>query len=136
MTGVQTCALPISDFNCLMSEVKTKDYNLFEVSFNLENALSRTINFSEKSFDDDFDTNLRTALTEFNQKHKLNPREAHNNRSDKDMQTKVREFYDEYDALITKNNTIIDAHLVEESEMPIFLKNWFTKGLGMNYSFI
>ncbi len=125
--GIHSIGIDVSGFNCLMSKVKTKNYNLFEVNFNLENALSRTMNFSKENFDDRFDTDLRTALSEFNQKHKLNPRETHNDRSDKDLQAKVREFYEEHDTLITKNGTKLDAQLVDESEMPTFLNKWFTK---------
>src|SRR3989338_3316725 len=67
--GLNSIGIDVSGFNCLMSSVKLDNYDIFQLNFKLKNALEKLLQFSESTFDDSFDIQLKERLSEFNKKY-------------------------------------------------------------------
>src|SRR3989338_1368961 len=70
---LNSIGIDISGFNCMISKVKLDEYDIFKLSHTLKNGLSQTVNFSNKDFDNSFDTELKEKLNEFNKRFFPNP---------------------------------------------------------------
>ena len=57
--GLHSIGIDVSDFNCLISEAKIGEYDLFQLNTKLTNSLSQTLAFSNETFDDAFDIELK-----------------------------------------------------------------------------
>ena len=71
--GLHSIGIDVSDFNCLISKVKLDNYDFSQLNDILRNAMTQTLSFSNKVFDDSFDLELKEKLNEFNKKHFPNP---------------------------------------------------------------
>src|SRR3989344_5721618 len=50
--GLHSIGIVVSEFNCLISEVKSKNYNFKELDNALKSVLLKTVKFSNEAFDD------------------------------------------------------------------------------------
>jgi len=130
--GLNSIGIDISDFNCLIAKTKLDDYNFDALKESLQNALSKTLNFSQQVFDDTFDIQLKNKLNEFNKKHFPNPEFKNKIRKnelneDKYADEKLKLFYKENEDFFRKNGTKDKSILLDEKKMSNFLAKWFSK---------
>ena len=67
--GMHSIGIDVSEFNCLIAKMKSTDYIPFEIRYKLEGALNKTINYSNKSFNNDNDIELKKQIELFNKQH-------------------------------------------------------------------
>jgi hypothetical protein len=133
--GIHSIGVDISEFNCLIAKVKSREYNLFELRLNLDKALSKTIKFSNEHFDNQVDDELRIALNEFNHQNNLNPRAINSTCSSSDLEEKANEFNEKYKALLKAGDVKKASGLFKEKDMPEFIGKWFTKRMQQELQF-
>ncbi len=129
--GLNSIGIDVSGFNCLISSVKLDNYDIFQLNFKLKNALDKLWRFSESTFDDSFDMQLKERLSEFNKRYfplefkhwikggKVKEREY--------AGEKLRQFLKENKEFLEKNGTKDKSHLANEKEMSRFLSKWFSQ---------
>lgn len=71
--GINSVGIDVSGFNCSISRAKVKEYDRGELDKRLKNAVKRTKSFSKKHFNDVYDKNLRSLISDFNKKHFPSP---------------------------------------------------------------
>src|SRR3989344_4763869 len=130
--GLNSIGIDISDFNCLISKVKLDDYDIFRLSYTTKNIMSRTLNFSQKVFDDSFDLQLKEKLNNFNKIYFPNPEFKNKVRKGilKEEQyggEKLTQFLEENTDFFEKNGTKNKTTLLNEQDMGSFLSKWFSK---------
>ena len=130
--GLHSIGIDVSEFNCLISRSKLENYDLSKLDSLAKNVLFRTLNFSQKTFDDSFDIELREKLNEFNRKNfpafefrrKVFQKKINEEKFGKE---KLAEFLKENQEFFEKNGTKDKDSLLDESEMNNFLNKWFSK---------
>jgi len=130
--GMHSIGIDISEFNCLISKVKSRNYDIFKLNFISKDALSKTIKFSNEVFDNSFDDELKERLSKFNQKHFQNPKFKNmvwrGKINEKEYgEEKLRQFLKENEAFFKENGTKDNSNLFKEKEMSSFLSKWFSK---------
>jgi hypothetical protein len=131
--GLHSIGIDVSDFNCLISKVKTGKYDLVKLDRTARDICFRTREFSQSVFDDSFDVQLKEKLNEFNNIHFPNPefKTKIRKRLIKDETTyakeKLSQFLDENRAFFEKNGTRNASGLLNEKDMNRFLNKWFPK---------
>ncbi len=129
--GLNSIGIDISGFNCLISKVKLDNYDVFQLNYKLKNNFEKLCQFSNSTFDDSFDLQLKERLSEFNKKHFPSPdfkhwvREGKVNAKEYGEQ-KLKLFLKENDDFLKKNGTKDKSHLADEKEMSSFLSKWFS----------
>ena len=129
--GLNSIGIDVSGFNCLISSVKLDNYDIFQLNFKLKNALDKLWQFSESTFDDSFDMQLKERLSEFNKryfpsefKHWIREGKV---KEKEYAEEKLRQFLKENKEFFEKNGTKDKSHLANEKEMSSFLSKWFSK---------
>ena len=130
--GLHSIGIDVSEFNCLMSKVKLDDYDISKLSDTTKNLLSQTKKFSEKTFDDSFDIELKERLNEFNKKHFPNPEFKNKVKQGKIKEKeygkeKLKLFLKENKSFFENNGTKDKSNLYNEKDMNNFLSKWFSK---------
>lgn len=130
--GMHSIGIDISEFNCLMSKVKLDNYDIFKLSYTTKNILSKTMSFSNKTFDDSFDNEFKERLNKFNQKHFPNPafkKKVKKGKLDEKEygKEKLKQFLEENKVFFKKNGTKDKSSLYNEKDMNTFLSKWFSK---------
>jgi len=130
--GLHSIGIDISEFNCLISKVKSGEYNFTRLDSVLNDALINAIQFSSSTFDDHFDIAVKEKLSEFNQKNFPNPEFKHKIREGKiNEETYAKEKLSQFLAsnhdFFLRNGTKDKEHLLNENKMPSFLSKWFSK---------
>lgn len=130
--GMHSIGIDVSEFNCLMSKVKLDDYDIFKLNYTTKNLLSQTKLFSNETFDDSFDDELKERLNEFNKKHFPNPEFKNKVKKEKINEKeygkeKLKQFLKENDKFFEKNGTKDKSNLYNEKDMNTFLSKWFSK---------
>ena len=138
--GMHSIGIDISEFNCLISKVKTDNYDLTGLAVQITDALQRTGNFSYETFDDRFDIELKDRISNFNKKHFPNPEFKSKARNDKVFANeysaeKFRKFLDENNDFLSQNLTKSDSRLFAEEIMPSFLAKWFSERIKQELFF-
>ena len=130
--GLHSIGIDVSDFNCLMSKVKLGNYDIFKLDNAVKNILFKTLEFSDKVFDDSFDEELKERLNEFNKRFFPNPEFKKKVR--KEMidekeygEEKLKQFLKENKEFFEKNGTKNKSGLLNEKNMNNFLNKWFSK---------
>ena len=129
---LNSIGIDISGFNCMISKVKLDEYDIFKLSHTLKNGLSQTVNFSNKDFDNSFDTELKEKLNEFNKRFFPNPdfkdmvfkKEIEEEKYGKE---KVKQFLKENKEFFERNGTKDKTILLDEKNMNSFISKWFSK---------
>jgi len=136
--GLHSIGVDVSGFNCLMSKVKSDNYDFEKLDIELNKARKNTIEFSNKTFDDNFDKELRERLSVFNKtyftddfKFKVRRREVDEQAFGKE---KLIQFLEENKELFEKNGTKDKSLLVNEEKMSSFLSKWFSKRIKQELS--
>lgn len=130
--SLHSIGIDISEFNCLMAKVKSDDYDFFQLNSVLKNALSKTIEFSNRTFEDKFDLELKERLAEFNKKYFPCP-EFRNDVIRGEVaeirygEEKLKQFLKENEEFFEKNGTRDRSKLFDEKEIGGFLSKWFSK---------
>ncbi len=130
--GLHSIGIDISDFNCLISKVKLRDYNILELNDTANNILFQTLSFSNKVFDDSFDEELKERLNEFNKRFFPNPKFKNKVKNgltnEKEYgEEKLKLFLKENEKFFKKNGTKDKSNLLNEKGMSNFLSKWFSK---------
>jgi len=138
--GMHSIGIDISEFNCLLSKVKLDNYDIKRLSNKLQEALLRTAQFSERTFDDDYDLQLKEKLYEFNQKHFPNPEFKHKVSKgkiseEKYAQERFLEFLKKNEKFLTNNGTKNKINLASQEKMSSFLNTWFSKRIQQELYF-
>jgi DNA modification methylase len=130
--GLHSIGIDVSNFNCLISKVKTNDYDLKQIETILLNALHNTLNFSNNVFDSEFDMELKKRLETFNKLNFPNPEfkkkviEGKINENEYG-QEKLRIFLTENSDFLSKNGVRDKKNLTNETQLESFLLKWYTK---------
>ena len=128
--GLNSIGIDVSGFNCLISSVKLDNYDIFQLNFRLKNTFEKLQQFSETTFDDSFDTQLKERLSEFNKQYfpqNLNTGLGEGKVKEKDYaEEKLKQFLKENKEFFEKNGTKDKSHLANETEMSSFLSKWFS----------
>jgi DNA modification methylase len=130
--GLHSIGIDISDFNCLISKVKLRNYDIFKLNSVTKSLFSQTNKFSNKVFDNIFDEQLREKLNNFNKKHFPNPAFKNNVINEKINEKKygeekIKQFLNENKEFFEKNGTKDKFGLLNEKDMNSFLNKWFSK---------
>ncbi|MBA7524771.1 hypothetical protein ES705_16913 [subsurface metagenome] len=130
--GLHSIGIDVSDFNCLISQVKLGDYDIFKLDKIARDICFRTKEFSQKVFGDSFDTQLKEQLNEFNKKHFPTPEfrndVVHGKINEKEYGgEKLKQFFKENEEFFEKNGTKNKLGLLNEKDMSSFLNKWFSK---------
>jgi len=67
--GLHSIGIDVSDFNCLISKVKVRRYNLVRLDKKARDICFKTREFSQEVFDDLFDEQLKGKLNDFNKRY-------------------------------------------------------------------
>jgi len=130
--GLNSIGIDVSEFNCLMSKVKLGNYDIPKLNTKLKSLLEATYNFSEGTFNDDFDAELKSRISEFNSKHFPNP-EFKFKVGKKEIKEyeyageKLKIFLKENEDFLKANGTKMHSQLADEKQMSNFLTKWFSK---------
>jgi len=130
--GLHSIGVDISDFNCLISKVKLGNYDIFKLNYIAKSILSQTLSFSNKTFDDSFDEELKERLNKFNKLFFPNP--EFKNKLRKSLineigfgEEKLKQFLKENEGFFKNNGTKDKSNLLNEKNMNNFLSKWFSK---------
>ncbi|MDD5191852.1 MAG: DNA methyltransferase [Candidatus Nanoarchaeia archaeon] len=131
--GLHSIGIDVSDFNCLISEVKVGEYDLSMLDKKARDICFKTVEFSQEVFDDSFDEQLKERLNEFNKKYFPNPEFKKNiwkgivSNEEQYGEEKLKQFLKENEEFFEKNGTKDKSNLLNEKEMSNFLNKWFSK---------
>jgi len=136
--GIHSIGVDISNFNCLISEVKLNNYNIEKITKILLDCLEKTKEFSEEHFDESNYHLLKEKMSDFNKDFFPNPEiklKFINGIMDEEKYSELRlnTFLKQNESLII--NEIKKNGLANESEMPSFLKTWFSKQIRQELFF-
>jgi DNA modification methylase len=129
--GLHSIGIDVSEFNCLISQVKSNNYDIFELNYILTKAFKRTLKFSNEKFNDSYNIELKKRLNEFNKKYFPNPEFKYmlsEGKIDEKSYTidKLNLFIEENKNFIEKNDVNDISNLLDENEMSLFLTKWFS----------
>lgn len=131
--GLHSIGVDVSDFNCLISEVKISKYDLVKLDRLARDVCFKIRDFSRKVFDDSFDEKLKEKLNEFNKEHFPNPefknkvfRKIVSDEKEYGLK-KLNLFLEENKHFFEKNGTKDKSGLFNEKDMNNFLNKWFSK---------
>lgn len=131
--GLHSIGIDVSDFNCLISNVKVGKYNLSLLDKKARDICFKTREFSQKVFDDPFDEQLKEKLNEFNEEYFPNPEFKRSiwkgiiSNEAQYGEEKLKQFLKENKGFFEKNGTKDKSGLLNEKEMNNFLNKWFSK---------
>lgn len=139
--GLHSIGIDISDFNCLISKVKTGKYDLVKLDRIARDICFITREFSREVFDDSFDEQLKERLNEFNKEHFPNPEFKNEvekgiiNNEKEYGEEKLKKFLRENREFFEENGTKSESGLLNEKHMNIFLNKWFSKRVRQELSY-
>ena len=138
--GLHSIGIDISGFNCLIAKVKSDDYSLFELKYVLDGAYRKTLKFSNETFDNNFEIELKRRLSEFNGKYFPNPEFKHQVKEDRAFEVeyseeKFQQFLMENHEFLTHNGTRDKEHLFDEGKMSNFITKWYNKRIRQELYF-
>ena len=131
--GLHSIGIDVSDFNCLISKVKVRRYNLVRLDKKARDICFKTREFSQEVFDDLFDEQLKGKLNDFNKRYFPNPefkKKVWNgtiNNEEQYGEEKLRQFLKENEEFFENNGTKDKSGLLNEKEMNKILNKWFSK---------
>ncbi len=130
---INSIGIDISKFNCLISEVKTLNYNGEKMKKMLKEAANLTRKFSEGRFNDRYNKDLKNFISDFNKKNFPSPDYKININNNliyekEYSEIKLKEFYEFYSDFKQKYNQVNQAQLIdlENKEIPEFIGDWYT----------
>jgi DNA modification methylase len=138
--GIHSIGIDISEFNCLIAKVKSDDYSLFELKYVLDGAYRKTMKFSNETFDNNFEIELKKRLSEFNSKFFPNPEFKHQVKGDRTFEQeyseeKFQQFLKDNHEFLTCNGTRDKTHLFDEGVMSNFITRWYNKRIRQELYF-
>jgi len=138
--GMHSIGIDVSEFNCLISEVKSKNYDINELNNKLKETLSKTIQFSNEAFDDSHNNELKEKLSEFNKKYFPNPDFKYWARSKKIdekkySREKLKLFLEENKKFFIENGIRDKSKLFDEKDINSFLSKWFSRRIKQELSY-
>ena len=138
--GINSIGIDISEFNCLIANVKTDIYDMFTLKYKLDLALSKLEQFSSHIFNDGFDNQLRKRISEYNRvnfpareyKKLVNAKMIN---EDEYSTSKLEEFFKINSEFIEMNETVAKEKIVDQNNVSSFISKWFTKRIRQELSF-
>src|SRR3989344_5968961 len=131
--GLNSLGIDVSDFNCLISQVKIGKYDLEILDKKARDICFKTRAFSQNVFEDSFDEQLKEKLNEFNKKYFPNPEFKRKiwkgiiNNEEQYGEEMLKQFLKENEEFFKKNGTKDKSSLLSEKEMNNFLNKWFSR---------
>ncbi|MBU2615608.1 MAG: site-specific DNA-methyltransferase [Nanoarchaeota archaeon] len=131
--GLHSIGIDVSDFNCLISNVKLGKYDLILLGRIARDVCFRTRDFSQKIFEDSFDEQLKERLNGFNKTYFPNPefkRDILGGKIKDETEygkEKLNQFLEINRKFFERNGTKNKSGLLNEKEMNAFLNKWFSK---------
>lgn len=130
--GLHSIGIDVSEFNCLISNVKMEKYDLTKLDKKARDTCFKTRKFSQEVFDDSFDEQLKEKLNEFNKKYFPNPefkKKVWRGEIEEERygQEKLVKFFIDNEGFFKKNGTKNKVTFLNETDMNIFLSKWFSK---------
>ena len=138
--GINSIGIDVSEFNCLISEVKSKNYNFKELDNALKSVLLKTVKFSNEAFDDSHNNELKEKLSEFNKKYFPNPDFKYwikNKKIDerKYSEKKLKLFLQKNKDFFIENGIRDKSKLFDEKDINSFLSKWFSIRMKQELSY-
>ena len=138
--GINSIGIDISEFNCILANVKTGDYDIFTLNFKLEKALSSLEAFSRNTFSEDLDIEIQEKLSQFNKqyfpaieyKKKVRNGEIDANKYSKD---KFEEFLRINKDLKEKKRVLDFGEPREIDTTKDFISTWYNRRIRKELSF-
>ena len=138
--GLHSIGIDVSDFNCLISNVKVGKYNLSLLDKKARDVCFKTREFSQEVFDDSFDEQLKEKLNEFNNEYFPNPEFKMDigkgiiSNEEQYGEEKLKQFLKENKDFFERNGTKDKSVLLNEKEMNNFLNKWFSRRVRQELS--
>lgn len=134
--GMNAIGIDISPFNCLISRVKTYDYDINQLEKEIKDILKRLREFSNAYFDDKYQNELKELIKEFN--HQFMPKLKKQSESTNDLKNKTEEKFQEFIKNNGKNLEYYNKYLAKQKSLAEFnvndldtdneyLNKWFGK---------
>jgi hypothetical protein len=128
--GIHSIGIDISEFNCLIARAKSGNYSLLDLRFRLDKAYREIARFSNETFDNDYERDLKRRLSEFNSRHFPNPQYRQQVRRDRQFEQeysieKLGLFLEQNHEFLAKSRTKDRSHLLDEGSMSGFLTTWY-----------
>lgn len=138
--GIHSIGIDISEFNCLIAKAKSSEYPLFDLKIKLEKAYRQTAKFSNETFDNNYEKELKRLLSEFNNQHFPNPQYKYQAKENRQFEQdyseeKYQMFLRQNNEFLTKNGTKDKSHLLDEGSMSSFLTTWYNKRIRQELFF-
>ncbi|MGC8516103.1 MAG: DNA methyltransferase [Thermoplasmata archaeon] len=137
--GINSIGIDISEFNCLISKVKTDSYDLFTVRFKLEGALQKLEDFDMEVFNNSYDQELKERISRFNSTYFPVPEFKNKVRKGFDDDTygreKLAQFFNDNYEFYQNNGVKSKNEMIPENEIQPFISRWFTKRIRQEISF-
>ena len=138
--GIHAIGADISEFNCLISKAKSSDYSLFDLRFKLDAAYREIAKFSNETFDNNYERELKRLLTEFNHQYFPNLQYKHQVRENREFEQEYSEeklqlFLKQNSEFFTKNGTKDKSRLLNEEGTAGFLTTWYNKRIRQELLF-
>ncbi|KXB05592.1 hypothetical protein AKJ50_00465 [candidate division MSBL1 archaeon SCGC-AAA382A13] len=134
--GMNSIGIDISPFNCLISKVKTEDYNVEKLESEINNAKRKVEKFSDAYFDASKADRLKSLISEFNHSIMEDLKEKYDTHDElkKHSEKKFYEWIEkkgETDLLSenrndTNQNTLGDFNLSDFETENEYLNEWFS----------
>lgn len=137
--GINSIGIDISEFNVLISKVKTQSYDLFTLNYKLTNAYEKLVNFDNRVFNDNFDKELKERISKFNSVYFPAPEFKNKVRKGFDDSTygkeKLTQFFNENYEFLNKNGVMNRDKMIPEDEIQPFISKWFTERIRQEISY-
>ena len=138
--GINSIGIDISEFNCILANVKTSDYDIFTLKYKLEKALSGIEVFSRNTFNEVLDIDIQEKLLQFNRqyfpaieyKKKVRNGEIDANKYSKE---KAEEFLKINKDLIEKKKLLDFGNSHETDHIQDFISNWYNHRIRQELAF-
>ena len=129
--GLNSIGIDISEFNCLISKVKSENYNFDTLAKELLFALNKVESFSMENFDNQYELELKEKLSVFNNEYfpsvEFKKKVITNKINERNYASKkLNLFVEKNRKLLKKDGIRLIAKLQNERIMSGFLAEWFS----------
>lgn len=134
--GINAIGVDISEFNCLLTNVKIGNHNINELRKVIKNITTDLVNFTKQTGIIDFDNELKKELSNFNNQYfpaptyrqRLNKKEIDEKNYSSQKLSIINQIYSN---LLNKHNI-----KVQQENQVSFLDKWFTKSVRDEIEFL
>lgn len=122
--GIRSVGIDITPFNCMIAEVKTREYDIELLKNELKDILKKTKQYSKETFSRDYEKEIKQYISEFNREILPNIEKEHDKKSKSYAKIVIKKFYD-----WLENNTDFEVEHNNNKQLSIttssYLQKWF-----------